>query len=125
MSGGSYDYAYSQMESGEIDKFARYASSFVAHLERLSERLGRGEVQTYGDGGWRSLTDEQRMVGTLAVDAAVGAFVAARKHLVAMETRMRDLAELAHAIEWKDSGDRGDDQTVETCVEWMRKKLAP
>jgi len=123
MSGGSFDYAYREMEDGLLGKFAGYAGRFVSHLDRLAGAVERGEVVVFEASGRRKPTEAERASWALAVGAALVAFERARADVARLEVLMRELAPLAHAIEWSQSGDTGDDNTARECLAWARKRL--
>jgi hypothetical protein len=129
VSGGSYNYAYCQMLAGETDEFAQLADRFVGHLRDLEARIEAGKVEAYDrpEGSIyahaRPPTEAEKALWLMAVSAARGRFESAQRKLAEVQGLMVELADLAHAIEWRESGDTGDEGTARDCVKWMRKRL--
>ncbi|MFG3173638.1 hypothetical protein ACGFZC_01040 [[Kitasatospora] papulosa] len=95
MSGGSYNYLY-------------------CHVGGLEPQ--RGDIEAMRD----------RLAG-LEAEGVPGAARAARLtryvliHLDLAEAKAQELADVWHAIEWRDSSDWGDDTMRKTLAEWQEK----
>ncbi|WP_405536894.1 hypothetical protein [Streptomyces antimycoticus] len=98
MSGGSYNYLY-------------------CHVNGLETQ--RGDIEAMRD-----------RLEELAREGAPGAHKAARLtryvliHLDLAEARAQELADVWHAVEWRDSCDYGDDTMREALAKWLAKTEA-
>lgn len=96
MSGGSYNYLYCHVGGLEAQRH---------NIEAMRDRLAE-----------------------LEADRVPGAARAARLtryvliHLDLAEARAQELADIWHAVEWRDSLDWGDDTMREAFTEWLEKQ---
>lgn len=120
MSGGSHDYFYRRMADGDfvdthhIDGLVDSLSSYV------SGRYSDGELREHEthDGGWRRFNDEER--ARLETHGAVAlAALASLKETCELARRQASaLADIAHSVEWADSGDSCADSVLESLTKF-------
>lgn len=121
MSGGSYGYAYSKLEEGDVQVVLRVAPDMIAKIDDLLRILSAGEVLS---------VDGTRMAATELRVAALGhARARLQDALTTAEIASRAAAEvggcnsIAHDLEWWQSGDYGPSQVVDGAVERLCKML--
>ncbi|HUP99276.1 MAG TPA: hypothetical protein VM093_02335 [Aeromicrobium sp.] len=96
MSGGSYDYL-AEHSPGDLE--ARRGT-----IEAMRDRLNELEAQ-----GVRGAARAARLTRYVLI------------HLDLAEARAQELADVWHAVEWRDSCDWGDDTMREAFAEWADK----
>ena len=121
MSGGSFDYAFSEMEVGDAERFSRHVDGMVGRLTETLAALRSGEVTAWRAG--ERVTYPRAEAAGVAVAAAIDRFKLAQSKLREVGDLLRELAPIAKSIEWSCSGDTGRDDEADRCVEWMLRKL--
>jgi hypothetical protein len=121
MSGGSYDYMYCEMEDGGTDKFIRQYNEFLAELERLNRLLvPNSQIKNYEDAEPEYYKDAG--AAAIAIPAAIQAVKDLKQHIVKLQDSVRELAGIAHDVEWWQSGDCGAAGAADGCIDWFNKR---
>lgn len=132
MSGGSYAYAYSEMEEGEISKAARYVDLAVEDIRELcaAEVVSYDTEEKISDAGTkyriahcRPATDEERIKTELALGALRTRIERFAETIATAQREARELAGVFKALEWRRSGDFGDSCVQEWAREWLDGQL--
>jgi hypothetical protein len=123
MSGGSFNYAYSEMRDGQLDKFQHAAKRFIEALQKLEDGIRSG---AYTLTNYKStdldLTEIERTAAADAVKDAREAFLSLEQVLRLLQLAVPSVADVAHAIEWWVSGDSLPEDVVRACLEFRRKR---
>lgn len=127
MSGGSFDYMFSEMQCGESVKFAGGGGAqMIAHIRDRLDRLRAGEVEEYIEGA-KAAYERVPYRYPAEVEIAVPAVIARVERALALidevQALMRELAPVAHSCEWDASCDSGPDDTLNACRKWMHGRL--
>lgn len=112
MSGGSFDYMYSEMEGGDSAKFSHYAAKLESELERLAFMIDRLDLDS-----------QSKAMAEFAVPTVMRRVAGARRLIEELGREMTSLANVAQAAEWWCSCDYGPDQVAEACIRWMYDRL--
>lgn len=107
MSGSSMNYACYRMERGELDRFH-------TNIERMIEVIGL--VIKYAQ------ENKESELAIAALSSERAKLEQAQQQFTGLEKLAVELHEIAHDLEWLDSGDYGKDCVVENSLERFRKR---
>lgn len=124
MSGGSFDYFYRRLADGEFQVNAWQLEGLVDSLRQYIEGVYSdgtlSECETH-DGSWRRFNDDER--ARFRRDGAV--VLAAFKRLNALLAEAKlvaaSLEDVAHSIEWSDSGDTCAEDVLEAVSKFAEE----
>lgn len=128
MSGGSLDYVQRAMEDGEVDPFLRHADELVEYIDRVLLAASNGTLEGLAphpehEHAAIRVPYEPRAEALIALPAVRAAVADAVRKANEAQAALRDLANIAHAVDYAGSGDYGPDQVADAAVEWMRARL--
>lgn len=104
MSGGSHNYIYRRMEYGDILDGEYNLETVEASLRRHLS-LPATDVQIYDNKAWRTATSAEMDLALRGGAVVLAKWEAMNATIARLKEQAKELAEVAHAVEWSDSGD--------------------
>jgi hypothetical protein len=131
VSGGSYDYASYEMETGRLDKALQYIVIASADLNRAASEAVKvydhedREVdgRKYRVATSRDATEAERVITEMALGALKLRMDAFCRLLAEAGKQAQEMAPLFHELEWWRSGDTGVESFMQWAREWATRKL--
>ena len=114
------DYAYCEMQNGELDKATRNVDSARQAIDRAAAK----PVEVWEGATRREPTARERLLTELGIGALRSRIDEFAKTLADAQRQAKELSELFHTLEWFESGDYGADQVQSFAREWVEAQLA-
>jgi hypothetical protein len=124
VSGGSYNYAYSKLEQGDVTNVLLNVPAMIEKLDDLIAKFQTGEVTVVIDGKRFSMAATELRVAALGSARARLQDALAKAEIA--ETAARAIGgydSITHDIEWWESGRWSADQVVDGYVERLCKAI--